>query len=223
MIQIAPSILSADFSRLADVVHMLEEGGADIIHMDIMDGHFVPNLTFGPPMVKALRAQTSLPIDVHLMVDNPRVMVPKFQEAGADWISIHVEATAHVHKDISEIKELGCRAGLALNPATPIHFMNEIIRELDYILIMTVNPGWGGQKLIPSTLAKISQLKSWLIGQKLEARIQVDGGVKYENMQEFINSGADILVIGSAIFKAPDPLAELIRIKKRLGSAKDSA
>ena len=222
MIQIAPSILSADFSRLADAVSMLEEGGADIIHVDIMDGHFVPNLTFGPPLVAALRAKTSLPIDVHLMVDNPRTMVPKFQEAGADWISIHVEATAHLHKDISEIKELNCQAGLALNPATPLHFMNEIIQELDYILIMTVNPGWGGQKLISSTLAKISQLKSWLSGQKLEARIQVDGGIKYENMQEFISSGADILVMGSAIFKSPDPLAELVRIKKRLEAVKES-
>lgn len=222
MIQIAPSILSADFSRLADAVSMLEEGGADIIHVDIMDGHFVPNLTFGPPLVAALRAKTSLPIDVHLMVDNPRTMVPKFKEAGADWISIHVEATAHLHKDISEIKELNCQAGLALNPATPLHFMNEIIQELDYILIMTVNPGWGGQKLISSTLAKISQLKSWLSGQKLEARIQVDGGIKYENMQEFISSGADILVMGSAIFKSPDPLAELVRIKKRLEAVKES-
>jgi ribulose-phosphate 3-epimerase len=222
MIQIAPSILSADFSRLADAVSMLEEGGADIIHVDIMDGHFVPNLTFGPPLVAALRAKTSLPIDVHLMVDNPRTMVPKFKEAGADWISIHVEATAHLHKDISEIKELNCQAGLALNPATPLHFMNEIIQELDYILIMTVNPGWGGQKLISSTLAKISQLKSWLSGQKLEARIQVDGGIKYENMQEFISSGADILVMGSAIFKSLDPLAELVRIKKRLEAVKES-
>ncbi len=223
MIQIAPSILSADFSRLADAVSMLEVGGADMIHVDIMDGHFVPNLTFGPPLVAALRAKTALPIDVHLMVDNPRSMVPKFQEAGADWISIHVEATAHLHKDISEIKELGCQAGLALNPATPLHFMNEIIRELDYILIMTVNPGWGGQELIPSTLAKISQLRNWISGQKLTTRIQVDGGVKFENMQEFIKSGADILVMGSAIFKSPDPLAELTKIKNRLEVTKDPA
>jgi ribulose-phosphate 3-epimerase len=160
MVQIAPSILSTDYTHLAKAIHTAEKGGADLIHIDIMDGHFVPNLTFGPKLVSDLKKITDLPLDAHLMVDNPRELIPKFHEAGADWISIQIEATVHAHKDITMIKQLGKKAGVVLNPATPIHMLNEIITEVDYILIMTVNPGWGGQDFIQSSLDKISQLKS---------------------------------------------------------------
>ena len=215
MIQIAPSILSADFTRMAEAVKTAEEAGADLIHIDVMDGHFVPNLTLGPQVVAALKDKTGLPLDVHLMVDNPRDIIPLFQEAGADWISIHAEASAHLHKDIQGIKDAGQKAGLALNPATPIHLMNDIIRDLDFILIMTVNPGWGGQQFIESCHKKITHLKNWLQGQKLEIPIQVDGGIKIDNMEHLIQDGADILVVGSGIYKEDDP-AKVIRQMKTL-------
>ena len=214
MVKIAPSILSADFTKIEDAVKLIEEEGADLIHIDVMDGHFVPNLTFGPQLVAALKEKTSLPLDVHLMVENPGFFIPLFHDAGADWISIHLEASAHLHKDITLIKELNRKAGIALNPATPIHLMNEILRELDFILIMTVNPGWGGQKFIDSCLSKISQLKSWIKGQKLEIPIEVDGGVKLENAEELIKNGADILVAGSAIFKGDNPREIITKMKE---------
>jgi ribulose-phosphate 3-epimerase len=179
-----------------------------------MDGHFVPNLTFGPQLVTSVKRMTSLPLDVHLMVENPRSFVPLFHEAGADWISIHLEASNHLHKDITMIKELGCKAGLALNPATPIHSLNEIIEEIDYVLIMTVNPGWGGQRFIKACRSKITQLKNWIKGQNLDVLVEVDGGVKYENMQDLMQDGADILVIGSGIFKTENPLDIMTKIKK---------
>lgn len=218
MIQIAPSILSADFAKIEEAVKMAEEAGADLIHIDIMDGHFVPPLTFGPQLVSSLKKKTSLPLDVHLMVENPRSFVPMFQEAGADWISIHLEASAHLHKDISLIKEYDKKAGVALNPATPIHLLNDIIRELDFVLLMTVNPGWGGQEFIESCHSKISQLKSWISDQKLNIPIELDGGVKLENMEELIKDGVDILVAGSAIFGQENPqdvIAEMKEIAKK--------
>jgi len=213
MIQIAPSILSADFARIEDAVKIAEEGGADLIHVDIMDGHFVPNLTLGPQVVASLKDKTSLPLDVHLMVENPRMFIPPFQEAGADWISIHIEATHHLHKDIQLIKESGQKAGLALNPATPIHLMNEIIRDLDFILLMTVNPGWGGQEFIDSCHKKITHLKNWLSGQKLEIPIQVDGGIKLDNMEVLIEDGSDILVVGSGIYREKTPIEVIKQMK----------
>ncbi len=214
MIQIAPSILSADFSKISDAVKIAEESGADVIHVDVMDGHFVPNLTFGPQLVASLREKTSLPLDVHLMVDNPRSFIPLFAKAGADWISIHVEASVHLHKDITLIKEYGKKAGLALNPATPLPLMNEILEELDFVLLMTVNPGWGGQEFIQSCHSKISQLRSWIREQKLEIPIQIDGGVSLSNMEELIKDGADILVVGSAVFGEKNPREAITKMKK---------
>jgi ribulose-phosphate 3-epimerase len=215
MIKIAPSILSADFTRIADAVRVAEDADADLIHVDIMDGHFVPNLTLGPKLVAALKDKTALPLDVHLMVENPRLFIPLFQEAGADWISIHIEASQHLQKDITSIKEKGQRAGLALNPATPIHLMNEIIQDLDFILLMTVNPGWGGQAFIESCHKKISHLKNWLNGQKLDIPIQVDGGIKLNNLEEIILDGADIIVMGSGIYKEENP-SEVIKTAKSM-------
>ena len=214
MIQIAPSILSADFSKISDAVKIAEESGADVIHVDVMDGHFVPNLTFGPQLVASLREKTSLPLDVHLMVDNPRSFIPLFAKAGADWISVHVEASVHLHKDITLIKEYDKKAGLALNPATPLPLMNEILEELDFVLLMTVNPGWGGQEFIQSCHSKISRLRSWIREQKLEIPIQIDGGVSLSNMEELIKDGADILVVGSAVFSEKNPREAITKMKK---------
>lgn len=221
-VQIAPSILSADFARIEEAVKMADEARADVIHLDVMDGHFVPNLTFGPQLVASIREKTTLPLDVHLMVDSPRSFIPLFAEAGADWISIHVEASAHLHKDITLIKEYGKKAGLALNPASPLHLMNEIIKELDFVLLMTVNPGWGGQEFIESCHSKISKLKSWISGQKLDIPIEIDGGVKLSNMEEIIQDGADILVAGSAVFGEKNPRVAIAKMKELAQKARKS-
>jgi ribulose-phosphate 3-epimerase len=179
-----------------------------------MDGHFVPNLTLGPQAVASIRKITRLPIDVHLMVENPGFFIPLFHEAGADWISIHIEASVHLNRDISLIKELGRKAGVVLNPATPIHLLNDILKELDYILVMTVNPGFGGQQFIEFTRQKIRKLRSWIDGQNLTIPIEVDGGVNPENAESLIRDGAEILVVGAAIFAAEDPVRVIARLKE---------
>ncbi|MCX6568242.1 MAG: ribulose-phosphate 3-epimerase [Candidatus Aminicenantes bacterium] len=215
MVRIAPSILSANFAKLGEAVKLAEKAGADIIHVDIMDGHFVPNLTLGPRLVASIRRETSLPIDVHLMVEDPRTFIPLFHEAGADWISLHVEATAHLHKDLTMIRGLGLKAGAALNPATPIDTLKEVLGELDFILVMSVNPGWGGQSFIPSCREKIRKLRDWIRAEKREIPIEVDGGIKLDNIEDIIRAGTEIVVAGSAIFEAPDP-AGVIRAMKEI-------
>lgn len=213
MALIAPSLLSADFSRLGDAVRLAEEAGADLIHVDIMDGHFVPNLTLGPRLVSAVRRETRLPIDVHLMVEDPRRFVPLFHEAGADWISIHVEATAHLHKDLAMIRGLGRKAGAALNPATPIDTLTEVLPDLDFVLLMSVDPGWGGQAFIPSCLDKIRRLRDRVRAERLGIPIEVDGGIKLDNVERIIAAGTEIVVAGSAVFDAPDPAAAIKALK----------
>ncbi len=212
-IRIAPSILAADFLNIENSVKMITEAGADLIHVDIMDGHFVPNLTFGPQLVSALKRKTSLPLDVHLMVDNPHEAIPLFSEAGADWLSIHPETSTHLHKDITHIKDLGKKAGIALNPATPLQIMNDIIQEVDYILIMSVNPGFGGQSFIEHSHEKIRHLKKYLEVQNLDIPIEIDGGVTLENMELLIQDGVSIFVSGSGVFNQEDPQNVLKKMK----------
>jgi ribulose-phosphate 3-epimerase len=218
MIRIAPSLLSADFSRIGEAAKLVEDAGADLLHVDIMDGHFVPTLTFGPQLVASLKEKTSLPLDVHLMVEPPDRFIPLFLEAGADSISIHLEATAHLHRDIGLIKQAQRKAGLALNPATPIHLMNDILEELDFVLVMSVNPGKGAQRFIESSYKKIGRLRSWIQSQNRSVPIEVDGGVNLENAERLIREGSEILVAGNAIFKSRDPRATILKLKDIAGA-----
>lgn len=199
-VKVAPSILSADFARLADEVALVEKAGADMIHVDVMDGHFVPNLTVGPPIVEALRAVTQLPLDVHLMITNPDGFIDDFVQAGADIITVHVETCPHLHRTIQSIRERGVKPGVTLNPATPLEQTEEILSEIALLLIMSVNPGFGGQTFIPSSLQRIRKARALIEQTGSEALIEVDGGIKVENAQDIIKAGADILVAGSAIF-----------------------
>jgi len=214
MIKLAPSVLSADFSRLGEAVRLAESAGADLIHIDVMDGHFVPNLTLGPQAVSSIKKATRLPLDVHLMVEDPGFFIPFFHEAGADWISIHAEASTHLHRDITLIKELGRKAGIAVNPATPIQVLHDILKELDYVLVMSVNPGFGGQKFVESTRQKVRELRSWIRGQGLSIPIEVDGGISPANAATLIRDGVEILVVGAAIFAAEDPARVITRLKE---------
>jgi ribulose-phosphate 3-epimerase len=201
-ILIAPSILSADFAYLGDALKTLESAGADWIHVDVMDGHFVPNLTIGAPVVQALRKVTTLPLDVHLMIENPDALIPDFAKAGADILTVHVEACTHLHRTVQLIKSLGVKAGVSLNPHTPVSVLEPVIDDIDLILIMSVNPGFGGQAFIPYSLEKLKQAKA-LIGER-RIHLEVDGGVGLMNIADILTAGADTIVAGSAIFNAPN-------------------
>ncbi|MBS0153380.1 MAG: ribulose-phosphate 3-epimerase [Nitrospira sp.] len=212
-ISIAPSILSADFARLAEEIAAVEQAGADLLHVDVMDGHFVPNLTVGPPIVESLRKVTKLPLDVHLMITNADAFIPDFVDAGSDYLTVHVEACPHLHRTIQSIKERGIKAGVTLNPATPISFLQDIIGDVDLVLIMSVNPGFGGQKFIPSVLKKIADARSMLDRINSHALLEVDGGVKVDNTREIVAAGATTLVAGSAIFSQRDYKATIAALR----------
>jgi ribulose-phosphate 3-epimerase len=203
-ILIAPSILSADFARLADEVSAVERAGADLLHIDVMDGHFVPNLTVGPPIVEALKKVTKLPLDVHLMITNADAFIPEFADAGADYLTVHVEACPHLHRTVQSIKERGVKAGVTLNPATPLQSLQEILPEVDLVLIMSVNPGFGGQKFIPSVLNKVAAARAMLDRIQSAALLEVDGGIKVDNATRVVAAGATVLVAGSAVFSSRD-------------------
>jgi ribulose-phosphate 3-epimerase len=204
-IDIAPSILSADFSRLGEEIEAVKRGGATILHVDVMDGHFVPNLTVGLPVVQSLAARTDLPIDAHLMISEPGRYAQQFVTAGASMVSVHVEADAHLHRTLASIKSAGARAGVVLNPATPIESLAEALPFADYVLVMSVNPGFGGQKFIPTSIDKVRRLRRMIEERNLDTRIEIDGGIDLQNISAVVSAGADIIVAGSAIFGAADP------------------
>lgn len=205
MIELAPSILSADFARLGEQVRAACDGGAGVVHVDIMDGHFVPNLTIGPPVVKSLRPVTKLPLDCHLMIENPDDFIPAFADAGADWISVHQEACRHLNRTLHLIKSHDCRAGVVINPATPVDTLAEVLDIVDYVLVMSVNPGFGGQKFIPAALHKIRRLAELRSQRGRNYRIEVDGGVALDTVADVVRAGAEILVAGNAVFGSGDP------------------
>ncbi len=213
-IKLAPSILSADFSNLGEAVRLVEEGGADYIHIDVMDGHFVPNITIGPSVVESLRKTTDLTFDVHLMIENPDDFIGDFYKAGADIITVHQEASIHLHRTIQKIKSYGLKAGVSLNPATPAGTLKEIIRDVDMVLLMSVNPGFGGQSLIENVKYKFYELKKLLDEYKLDIDIEIDGGVNSSNLDKVLSWGANVIVAGSAIFHAEDIVSETKKFKE---------
>ena len=214
MIKISPSILSADFARLGEEIRAIDLGGADYIHIDVMDGHFVPNITIGPLVVDAVRKVTAKPLDVHLMIENPDRYIADFAQAGADLITVHQEAVPHLHRTVQLIKSLGKKAGVSINPATPVATLEVILDDLDLVLLMSVNPGFGGQSFIPATLAKIAALRQRIEERGLSVEIEVDGGVKADNIGRIAAAGANVFVAGSAVFSTPD-YAQTIALLRR--------
>jgi ribulose-phosphate 3-epimerase len=213
MVKIAPSILSADFSKLGEEISDVEKGGAELIHVDVMDGHFVPNITIGPLVVESIRPITKLPLDVHLMIENPDQYIESFAKAGANYITVHVEACRHLHRTIQLIKSFGVKAGVVLNPATPVQLIEPIIEELNIVLLMSVNPGFGGQKFIPSVLNKIKQVRDLAKQKGVQLEIEVDGGVNEQTARLCVEAGATILVAGSAVYNQEDRGKAISRLK----------
>ncbi|MCM3454230.1 ribulose-phosphate 3-epimerase [Heyndrickxia oleronia] len=216
MVKIAPSILSANFSKLADEIKDVEKAGADYIHIDVMDGHFVPNITMGPLVVEAIRPITKLPLDVHLMIENPDQFIESFVKAGADYITVHVEACKHLHRTIQYIRSFGVKAGVVLNPATPVEMIKHVLKDIDMVLLMTVNPGFGGQRFIKSVLPKIKQVKELIDQEGLNIEIEVDGGINPETAKLCTDAGANVLVAGSAIYNHEDRKKAINEIRKTL-------
>ena len=212
-VRIAPSILSADFAALGAAITAAEKGGADLIHVDVMDGHFVPNITIGPPVVKSIKRVARVPLDVHLMITDPDRYAEAFVDAGADMLSVHVEVLPHLHRSVAFIKSLGVKAGVVLNPSTPVVAIEEIAGDVDFVLIMSVNPGFGGQKFIPKSVQKVSAVRALLDRARNTAPIEIDGGIDLSNIARVVDAGVEIVVAGSAIFNGPDPTAATKALK----------
>ncbi len=216
MVKLAPSILSADFGRLLESVNQVEKAGADLLHIDIMDGHFVPNISFGPLVIKGIQGKTAMPFDVHLMIENPDQYLEEFAKAGAAYITVHAEACVHLHRTLQSIRALGVKPAVSLNPATPLFMIEEILPDVDMVLLMSVNPGFGGQSFIDSTLDKIRRLRAMCDARGLKTDIQVDGGVTLKNARAVAEAGATILVAGSAVFNTPDINATVKAFREEL-------
>lgn len=218
---LAPSLLSADFTRLADALAMLETAGAEAAHLDVMDGRFVPNITIGMPVVEAIRKETKLPLDCHLMIVEPSRYAMEFVKAGADWVSVHQEADPHLHRTLHAIRHAGAKAGVVLNPSTPVETLVDLVGDFDFVLLMSVNPGFGGQSFIPRILDKVKRLDTLRTERQVPFIIEVDGGVSLKNARELVAAGADMLVAGNAVFKAADPIAAVKHLQAEMQKGRD--